>query len=310
MAVPYTGCPPLVHWTAGGPRRYNWGMALNPNVILPWSSDLATAPRPGLYRSTMDEYLATRALSRTALFEFARTPAHFLLHASSPPDRSAALDFGTAFHTLILEPENASRTIMRADAGLTRHQKGWVDVANAARAKGAVAVTADEARHLAAMRKRVLAEPGIEVLLASEYREITMVWLEPRSRVWCKARVDLLDAGPLPFILDLKTTSDASERRFAYSCRDYGYTLQAGMYVEGANALLGADTIKGMIVVAVEKEPPYRLEWYDMRRHIEAGREEFHELLSVFVECQATGEWPAMKRRPKSPVSIRELPLL
>lgn len=277
--------------------------------ILEWAPSLRQAPRAGIYRGSMAQYLATAGVSRTALFRLDQTPAHYLQPDSGGLE-SEALAVGTAFHTLILEPEKAGAEIEVAPADMTRRQNVWADCASRASARGAVLVTRNEANTLSAMRSRVLAEPGIEVLLASTYRELIIVWQDAATGIWCKARLDLLDLGPTPYILDLKTTSDASERSFAYSCRDYGYTLQAGMYLEGINALLGPDAVKGFIIIACEKDAPYRLEWYDMRRHVEVGRKMFHELLGILCTCQRHNQWPAMKRVPGAPITIHELPVL
>ena len=274
--------------------------------IHPFDPNLRTTPIQGVYRTTMAEYLSIKALSRTVLFEMEQTPAHALLKLNEPDEPTAATDFGTAFHTTMLEAPNA-RSILVAEEGVTRAQKAWRDVQNAAR--GRTPITTPEAQTLWAMRRRMLAEPGMDRLLASPYRELTLVWRHDATGIWCKARLDILDTSEASFILDLKTAKETDPRRFAYSCRDYGYTLPAGMYLAGCDAVFGEARVKGFFIAAIEKEPPYRMEWYDMVRHVAEGRKRFEVLIRNFAECQAANVWPAMNRLPHQPPTLHELPL-
>lgn len=279
-------------------------------AVEPFDPNLADQPRAGLFYSTLSEYLRVRAVSRTVLHAMSATPAHGLMQMGDSSEASPALDFGEAFHIAILEPETSGDRILVGENGLTRAQKAWHEFEARARGAGQVPVTREESRHLIAMRHGLLREIGARRLLESQYREITCVWRHERTGLWLKARFDLLDIGDPSFILDLKTTRDADERKFAYACRDYGYTLQAAMYLQGANTVLGPDRFKGFIIIACEKDAPYRREWYDMRRHIDAGERQLEALLDLYVACSAAGEWPAMQRFPGQPPIIRELPLL
>lgn len=279
-------------------------------TLEPWRDSLAHSPEPGFYRTTFSEYLSVFAMSRTVLFEMLKSPAHARRKMQGPPEFTEALDFGEAAHLVVLQPEIAAGRIRVAEQGVTRKRwKAWRPVEAAARERDQVPVTLDEARRIMGIRQRIRQDKALSGLFVSPLREITMIWQDQETLVMCKGRVDLIDDdGAAPFLLDLKTTKDADRRKFAYTCRDYGYTLQSGMYSEGADALLGRGYMKGFLVVAAEKEEPYRTEAYDMRRHVAKGREQFRALLDRYAACAKANDFPATQALPES--LIQELPLL
>lgn len=274
----------------------------------PWTGKLEA----GFYEASTAEYLGIPAASRSILHTLlSECPAAARLKDGEGLDPSPALDIGDALHRMVFEGATL-RSFVVADAGVTRRQKQWDPLAFSARAAGRVPLTADEAQVVYEMHRRVTESPaGLSLINQPKaLREVTAVWSDEETGVWCRAKLDLLSLTAPGYILDLKSTSNADPRRFSYSCRDYGYTMQVGMYLAGVEALLGPDAVRGFIIVAVEKEPPYRIEWYDMEAHIEAGRKQFREALRVYAQCQATGDWPASAREPGAPFALTPLPLL
>jgi len=277
-------------------------------MITPWQPEYAQHPRAGLFHTTFDQYASIKAISRSRLHRFEETPAHYAADADELDPFKEAFVFGEALHIALLEPKRFETAIEVAGSDFTRRQKAWPDMAQRALdTRGKLLLTAEESRTLLEMRAAVLSTPFAPVLFASEIREITAVWCDEATKTWCKARIDLLDLGN-GIALDLKTTQNADMRRFNYACRDYGYTLQAGMYMEGLEALLPGK-IKGFIVMAVEKEAPYRVEVYDMGHHVARGRERFHQHLDTLRACIEADEWPRSHRRPGQPLHIPMLPL-
>lgn len=67
------------------------------------------AIEPGIYPDMpAAEYHAAPAASKSDLDKIARSPAHYRAYKENPPEQTKAMALGTAFHTLVLEPEKFS----------------------------------------------------------------------------------------------------------------------------------------------------------------------------------------------------------
>lgn len=150
------------------------------------------------------------------------------------------------------------------------------------------------------MAESVLAHPAAAKLLAKGKAEVTITW--EQQGVPCKARCDFIN--DLGYIVDLKSTTDASVNEFNRSIAKYGYHRQEAFYVDGYTAALGKPP-KGFIFVCVENKPPYAVGVYalDMAGE-EKGREEIADLLETYKLCKETGVWPAYSDK----VEVIELP--
>jgi hypothetical protein len=128
----------------------------------------------------------------------------------------------------------------------------------------------------------------------------------PITGLSLKCRPDrLLDSG---WIVDLKTTQDASAKAFAKSTANFGYHIQAAFYMHVLKAL-GAKP-KGFLVVAIEKTAPYAVQVFRISPSALAhGEQEMLTQLMALRECYDTYSsdtpWPAY---PET-VQDLELPL-
>lgn len=145
----------------------------------------------------------------------------------------------------------------------------------------------DEAQKIAAS---VRAHPAASKLLQEGDAEVSFFWDDPDTGYPCKSRADFVNS--MGYIVDLKTTQDASESEFGRSIGKFGYHRQNAMYMDGYEAVTG-ERAKGFAFIAVEKKPPYAVGVYLLDDESEdKGRDEYKGLLSKFSECQKSGEWP------------------
>lgn len=107
----------------------------------------------------------------------------------------------------------------------------------------------------------------------------------------CQARVDWLaaqDDGLL--ICDLKTTTQLDT--FADDARGYGYIHQLAFY-RRVLASGGVDTKPSAVVVAVEKQPPFRCGvWRIDETDLDDADAENRAALAELRECENSGNWP------------------
>ncbi len=217
---------------------------------------------PGLvYDLSNDDYHAeTDWLSSSQLK--ALLPEHY-----KPGGSQEALDFGTLFHTVVLEPErvdldyvalDADRIGLKADGTPAQNPTmtaAWKKAILEVEQDGKTVVAQQDLDRARAMRDAVRDhETADQLLTAATAYEESAFWVDENG-LQHKARFDGRGPG---FVLDLKSTSaKPGARSLRRTVWDYGYHLSAAHYVEVANGLdLDVQTFA---LIFVEKVAPYRV---------------------------------------------------
>lgn len=244
----------------------------------------------GVHRAmTFDEYAAIPAVSRTLLVETLRSPTHALHWLQNSRESTPAMDLGRAAHTLVLEPELFADSYAVAPDVDRRTKEGraaWAEFIEGAGDKQIVS-HADMVviEHISAS---IGAHPHANRLCRSNHRETSLVWIDPLTKLPCKARVDIAVGSELA---DLKTTADASYEPFARSIWNYRYDMQAAFYCWGASTITGKGFDFSMI--ACEKTPPYAVGVYALDAHAtKAGAADCRAALDTIASCLKDNNWP------------------
>ena len=176
-----------------------------------------------------------------------------------------ALDFGTLFHTVVLEPDELDAyTVLDADvigvkadgtkASNPTMTVAWKNAVAAAEAEGKTIVAQSDWDRAHAMRAAIRFHPEASRLLFTEpgEAEVSAFW-QPSDGPAHKARFDRLLDGKA---VDLKSTSaQPGEDALTKAVLNYGYDLSAAHYLEVAEGLeLG---VTEFWFVFVAKEPPH-----------------------------------------------------
>lgn len=221
---------------------------------------------PGIYADlTNEEYHAHDVWASSSHLK-ALLPEHYKLGGNRE-----ALDFGTLFHTAVLEPENlaeyqpldAEKIGVKADGTLAKEPTmtaAWKRAVAEAEAEGKKVVAQSDLDRVLAMRDEILFHDTAPRLLFAEGRAVEESAFAVIDDVRCRARFDVRIPGG---IVDLKSTS---AKPGAYSLngaiKDYGYDLSAAHYLAVAQALdLDATAFS---LVFVTKEPPHRVTVVDL----------------------------------------------
>lgn len=240
---------------------------------------------PGAYRDVPDEtYHRWAGASSSRLGALKTSPAHALFQMTFPSKMTETLKRGSALHTKVLQPERfAERWIVAdrktcPDDGVTLGTNVMAEVSGMAAAIAAHSVAA-------------------EILADRADRELSIVW-DNADGVRCKARFDHL-CLMRDWIVDIKTTQDASFEAFTKSIHNYGYHRQGSHYLEAAAA--AGINAKHFVIIAVEAtasmardgKPAHGVAVYALTPEaLDAGALELHELMQVWRECCETGNWP------------------
>ena len=245
------------------------------------------------------EYHGARALvSKSALDVFSRSPAHYLhyletgLHDDSDKPEPEALVIGSAFHALVLEPMEFSRSyVLLPDFGTMVSSKNralrdaWL-----AERPGIVGLKAEQWRMIHGMRESLMRHKKIRRLLENGRPEVTCAALDPHTGLPRKCRWDWVSEID-GLGVDLKSARDAREDRWKREAMNRRYEVQDAYYTDtGKLADLDVE-ILGFAVV--EKEEPYVCALYTLGDSARlAGEIRYMRDLEGIAKCCDSGDFP------------------
>lgn len=247
---------------------------------------------------TNEEYHAHPALSRSALSLVAQSPLHFWhrYHSGAYEPQPPAPQFrlGTAAHMAVLEPELFADSYAEAPS-LSRTTKAGKEAWAAAAEGGRELLTAIELAQINGMCTALQQHPAASKALAVPgINEASYISADPSTKLPIKCRPDrLTESG---WVVDLKTTRDASAPAFTKSVVNFGYHIQAAFYMHVLDTL--GERPKGFIIVAVEKEPPHAVQVFRISPEaVMYGTQEMFRHLATLQRCLTDypldQPWPA-----------------
>lgn len=262
---------------------------------------------------TNEEYHSdTTRISKSGLDLIDRSPAHYYAkyldpNRERPKKEKSWATVGTLLHALLLEPEKFSQSykVLPADAPkrptITQlnaknpsadTQKAIqfyrdLDIQN----PGVEIIHPDVYDEACRMRDSVLRNTDAANLLSRGKAEQTILFNDESTGAACKCRPDWL--SDYQFVVDIKTTEDASAEAFGRSAVNYRYYVQAPFYIDGINTAFGHDRVEFFAFICVEKEPPYATAIYVISpEDMQIGRDTYIRNLHTYNECIRTGNWP------------------
>lgn len=212
-----------------------------------------------------------------------------------------ALSFGTLFHGYVLQPEllETAFHIKPADMSFaTKEGKAW----KAAHADRPI-VKEDEVTATMGMVHALHRHKTFMRLFTGGESEQALFAMDENGTLR-KGRLDRLNRKG-NYVLDLKSCQSAKPSRFSKAINDYGYYRQAAFYLDLANRCNAGIKKETFIFAAVEKEPPYLVELYELAQDaLGLGYDENERLLEIYRNCLKTGLWPAYSDSSQPPQEI------
>ena len=266
-----------------------------------------------------DEYHAGPGISKSHLDAIAgRSPLHYWFKYVNPNRRptppTPEMQFGTAVHAAILEPDSFARQYLRTPEDAPPRpssrqllaKKPSIETLQAAEwwadfdAKNAGKILLGDAEYttLIEMRDAAHSHPEIGPLLRSGFCEESFYAIDEETGELIKCRVDFRSPD-WSYIIDLKTTRDASDEGFGKSSAQFRYPLQPAWYYR---VLRQATGVRPQVwaFVAMEKEPPYAMGLYyvedDVLERAEIAAERDFQRI---IECKRSGRFPDYATSPK-----------
>ena len=230
------------------------------------------------------DYSDLAGVNYSHLKEMARSPLHYQHRLTAPRTDTPAMRLGRAIHTAVLEPDLFPVHWTLYDG--RRAGNAWTEFAEVNASKGIL--TVDEYETVLNIRDAVHRHKVARRLLRYGKSEVTLRWVDPVSRIRCKARLDHLRGDALT---DLKSTKDIDNRVFGRLAANMGYAGQLGFYRLGLLAT-GHD-IAPVRIIAVESAAPHDVAVFTVDEDIlEVGVMEVRKLLHQVKDCRRKRRWP------------------
>lgn len=235
------------------------------------------------------EYHASAPFSKSDLHLLSKSPAHFKYALEHKEEATKAMDFGTAFHAYLLEPEKFEEEYITAPK-IDRRTKEGKALVKEIEESGKTLIPEEEMKTIEQMSQNVLSNKYAAALLSGE-KEKSYFWNDKRTGIDLKCRPDCrTDLGSVSVIVDLKTCVNADTDAFFRSCLKYGYDLQAALYKRGVEQFERKP--HRFVFIAVEKEPPYAFNILEADAlFINKGNDDLNNYLDTVAQCRATGNW-------------------
>jgi len=245
-------------------------------------------------------------ISYSGLKRIKISPAHFMFGEKGEP--SEAMEFGSAYHSYILEPEKFEQeyyvfddhficeTLIAEGAKsprATKAYKEWEESENRLIGDKKV-ITIAQFNIIKEMKEVLMHHYYCKALLMNGKAEfpITGTLQTEIGDINIKAKPDFVKEK-YHFIVDLKTCADASAEMFTKSAADADYHIQAALYCDLMEMLTGDGMSWNFYFIAQEKKKPYAFNIFEASpQFISQGRYEYEQLLRLYKMCQETGKWP------------------
>lgn len=253
--------------------------------------------KTGIYAGISNaDYHGGPGISKSGLDLIARSPLHYwtryLDPKRTPTEPTPSMRLGTAIHTAVLEPGDfAARhhVAPEVDRRTKDGKAAWQDALDYAEAHGAELISAADALVCRSISEVVRSHPTARKVFSTGQAEMSCYWTDAETGLLCKCRPDWL---AMPFIVDLKSTEDASADGFQRSAWNWRYWVQAAWYVDGVEQATGQRP-DAFVFAAFEKAPPYACAFYYAdQAMLDMGRAEYRKQLRILADCMSADRWP------------------
>ena len=259
-----------------------------------------------------DRICASRSWIKTLI---EKTPLHLKHEIEGPPEpRKQHFEIGSAFHTMLLEPDKwRDDVIVLPELNLRLKKDRELRDSFYFYYPDKTIITPDQYFTAQRMYDSVMMHPRARKLFEMDFTpERTIVWrdtqelrdsiqeysnedIPPATDLLCKCRPDaMLDVNETNWWIDIKTSRNAHPYWFARDAEKFGYGLQPPYYMDGG--IFHGIRPDHFIFIVTETEPPYATAVYRVADTVvEEGRMQYMKQLAILRECVTSGIWPGYK---------------
>ena len=231
---------------------------------------------------TNEEYHGKKEYeSSTNIRDILNSEKKYLHRKTTEQVPTKAMEEGTAVHAFFLENNKFYDEYIFRPEGLnarTKEGKEWMK-----ENEGKKILSYEWKENLDLMNESIINSPAKIIYNNDNYSELSFFW-DDLYGIRGKCRPDCLSYNGR-FVLDLKTTQDASPKGFQKSIGGFGYHIQAAWYLRGLRKL-GVE-VDEFLFVAIEKTAPFCVGVYRADKEmLEEGDKKIDEALHLISECK------------------------
>jgi hypothetical protein len=229
-------------------------------------------------------------LSKSVIWELDSRSLWKWRYHSTPKEPTAAMQWGSLIDCLTTTPELLEQEVAVSsfDSYRTKEARQWREEQLAAKRIIATREQLEDAKAAAKMLTQtckasadIFAKSKSQVIIAGRVLDVKV-----------KGLVDLAPSGE-DFLADLKTCSDFSAEGFAKAVSNFGYHVQAGIYLNLWNAMFPNDQRTRFKFVWQESEAPFETCVTELATtDIEAGWLYASTLIQRLIDATASDTWP------------------
>lgn len=256
---------------------------------------MSTEEKIGLVRETNKEYHSNfTAISKSSLAKMSICPEYFKWCEENPQEPTDDLILGTAFHKLVLEPDEFDNEFAVVPLLDRRTKAGKIAFEEFMQEAGdRTVITQEQFEQITAMTNNVVLNKYAQALLKGEHEQ-SMYGVDELTKERIKTRPDSfrIIADRL-IITDLKSCRSALTEDFIRDCVKYSYDLQAYMYCYNASQTLNIPVENiDFVFIAVSKTEPYLVNILQADEYVlQRGEALFREYIGKYHYCKETGDW-------------------
>jgi hypothetical protein len=241
-----------------------------------------------------------------------KTPAHYWDVSPFNPNRrpdpeveGEALRIGRAAHTLLLEPhlfkEQFKTRPPQWDSWRTAAAKAWRAEMTI---EGFTVMEGEEMLRVSGIAASLRRHPLYEQGILDGDLELSLIWRDPRTKLWLKSRPDAIPTGS-NILADLKCLRAGDTDSLSRSIYDAGYDIQMALAAVGMRHLLGR-AMEDFVLVVVENDRPHAVRIAPIPHdEVERAVLMLRAAINLAAECFRTEHWPAYEADDAIPVYRR-----
>ena len=233
------------------------------------------------------------AISKSRLANMSVCPKYFKW-CEENPKTSEDLTFGSAFHKVVLEPNDFDKEFAIMPNINRRTNAGKEEYAQfCLQNEGKGIITIEDFEIIKEMKSVITESKYASALLKGEHEQ-SFYFNDEVTGVLCKVRPDCWrKIGDRVVITDVKTCKSSLPKDFTNDIVKYGYDLQAYLYRYGVSKVLNIPIESvDFVFIAVGKSAPYLMNICQPDEYIyQRGEMLFRQYIGMYAQCLKTGNW-------------------
>lgn len=246
--------------------------------------------KPDLYPCmSFEDYRAIDAINISSLRQIAQSPAHLKASRESTWKATDSKILGTQIHAAVLEPDRFTEEfIVQPEEIKIRRGHNWDALKDKYGVENIISVKNwNKIQRI----QFAVGQSSCDHLVTDPNNQYEVTIVFELAGVLCKARIDCANFHN-EYILDLKSTENASIKKFPKSVESYGYGYQQAFYAIAYHSYM-EEWPKRTLILAAETAEPYGVMLYEFsQEYILAARQTIIMWLDQYRRCVEKNEWP------------------